>query len=111
VAWKSRITFSGDANTHMARYFDARKLPVRIRPRSTVEGFVYTKLDEGVKYLNVLLVHPQRVQQFELVIPVPGIQLERHRHTVTALREQVGVQEVDDEGLRRAASTSRSAAA
>jgi hypothetical protein len=67
AAWKSRITFGGDANTRMSRHFDARKMPILIPPHSTVEGFVYTKLDEGMKYLSVLLVHPQRPLQFEWV--------------------------------------------
>ena len=66
-----------------------------------MEGFVYTKLDEGVKYLGVLLVHPQRVLQFEWVANVPGVQLGHQQRDFAALREQVGVQDVDDEGLRR----------
>ena len=102
AAWKSRLTFGGDANTRMARHFDAHKMPTLIPPRSTVEGFVYTKLDEGVKYLGVLLVHPQRVLQFEWVANVPGVQLGHQQRDFAALREQVGVQDVDDEGLRRA---------
>ena len=32
AAWKSRLTFGGDANTHMSRYFDARKMPILIPP-------------------------------------------------------------------------------
>jgi hypothetical protein len=32
AAWKSRIPFGGDANTRMARYFDARKMPILIPP-------------------------------------------------------------------------------
>ena len=67
-----------------------------------MEGFVYTKLDEGVKYPGVLLVHPQRVLQFEWVANVPGVQLGHQQRDFAALREQVGVQDVDDEGLRRA---------
>jgi hypothetical protein len=102
AAWKSRITFGGDANTRMSRHFDAHKMPILIPPHATVEGFVYTKLDEGVKYLSVLLVHPQRVLQFEWVAPVPGIQLGHQQRALAALREQVGVQDVDDEGLRQA---------
>src|SRR5215510_1606159 len=102
AAWKSRLTLGGDANTNMSRYFDRRKMPILIPPRSTVEGFVYTKLDEGVKYLSVQLFHPRRILQFEWVAPVPGIQAGFRRLNVVALREQVGVHEVDDEGLRRA---------
>ena len=102
AAWKSRLTFGGDANTRMARHFDAHKMPILIPPRSTVEGFVYTKLDEGVKSLSVLLVHPQRPLQFEWVADVPGIQLGHRQHALAALREQVGVQDVDAEELRHA---------
>src|SRR5262245_34753776 len=102
AAWKSRITFGGDANTRMARHFDERKMPMLVPPRSTSEGFVYTKLDEGVKYLSVLLFHPKRIRQFEFVVPVPGVQLLYQRLDFTALRQKYGVQEVDDEGLRQA---------
>ena len=84
----------------MSRHFDARKMPTLIPPHSTVEGFVYTKLDEGVKYLSVLLVHPQRILQFEWVADVPGVQLGHRQRALAALREQVGVQDVDNEGLR-----------
>jgi LssY C-terminus len=102
AAWKSCLTFGGDANTRMSRYFDERKMPMLIPPRSTVEGFVYPKLDEGVKYLSVLLFHLKRIRQFESVVPVPGVQLLYHRLDFAALRQQFGVQEVDDEGLRHA---------
>jgi hypothetical protein len=102
AAWKSRLTFGGEANSRMSRYFDERKMPMLIPPRSTVEGFVYTKLDEGVKFLSVLLFHPNRIRQFEFVIPVPGIQLLYHQLDFAALRQTYGLQEVDDEGLRQA---------
>jgi hypothetical protein len=62
AAWKSRLPFGGDANTRMARHFDAHKMPILIPPHSTVEGFVYTKLDEGVKYLSILgTPHPSQL--------------------------------------------------
>jgi LssY C-terminus len=102
AAWKSRITFGGDANTRMSRHFDERKMPMLIPPRSTVEGFVYTKLDEGLKSLSVLLFHPNRVRQLNFVIPVPGIQLRYQQLDFAALRQKFGVQEVDDEGLPHA---------
>jgi hypothetical protein len=50
----------------------------------------------------VLLIHPQRILRFEWVANVPGVQLEHQQRALAALREQVGVQDVDDEGLRRA---------
>jgi hypothetical protein len=102
AAWKSRLTFGGDANTRMSRHFDERKMPTLIPPRSTAEGFVYTELDEGAKFLSVLLVHPGRTRQFEFVVPVPGVQLLSHRLDFAALRQTYGLQEVDDEGLRQA---------
>jgi hypothetical protein len=73
-----------------------------IPPHSTVEGFVYTKLDEGAKFLSVLLFHPKHLRQFEFVVPIPGVELLSHRLDFAAMRQTYGVQEVDDEGLRQA---------
>ena len=50
----------------------------------------------------MLLVHPQRPLQFEWVADVPGVQLGHRQRALAALQAQVGIQDVDDEGLRRA---------
>jgi len=44
-----------------------------IPPGATVEGYVYTHVDEGLKSINVDLVGNQRVQSFNMAIKVPGL--------------------------------------
>jgi hypothetical protein len=74
VAWMFRSGFSAQARREMQMYFDAQALSWFVPHGNTVEGFIHTNQDDGVKYVSVLLYHPGRTKALEYVVKIPGIQ-------------------------------------
>jgi len=46
---------------------------VLIEPDSRHEGFVFTRLDEGTKHVEITLLSPERSRKFDMFVPVPGV--------------------------------------
>jgi hypothetical protein len=76
AAWKSHSFASGEANRAMNRYFVDQHIPLYIAPQRTISGFVYTNLDEGVKYVAVDLLGygAREYKSFWFVAEVPGLE-------------------------------------
>ena len=76
AAWKSHYFASGEANRAMNRYFVDQHIPLYIAPHRTVSGFVYTNLDEGIKYVAVDLLGlgAREYKSFWFVAEVPGLE-------------------------------------
>ena len=74
VAWMFRSGFSSQAKRDMQVYLDRQAMRPRAPKGHTVEGFVHTNKDYGVKHVSVVLYHPGRTKAFEFVVEVPGIQ-------------------------------------
>ena len=101
VAWMFRSGLSAQGERAMQVYLDEKAMRLHVPPRGTVDGFVHTNQDDGVKYVSVVLYHPGRTKTFDFVVEVPGV-----RRTLRAdFNEAVPPEsrrEVDLEGLRRA---------
>jgi len=74
VAWMFRSGFSSQGQRDMQRYLDRHAMRLDIASGATVAGFVHTHEDFGVKYVSVVLFHPDRTKAFDFVVEVPGIQ-------------------------------------
>ncbi|MEE4188338.1 MAG: LssY C-terminal domain-containing protein, partial [Roseobacter sp.] len=77
VAWNFRRFKDGEdtrSRTYeqKADYFLDRQIPVRIPPKSTVSGFVYTHLDPGRKAFTVELLGQNKTLSFDYFQGVPG---------------------------------------
>lgn len=72
AAWISR-SFGESGGDEKILYFLEQHIPVRILPKSTNNGFVYTNLDPGGKAFAVILVGERAVRQFEFVQAIPGL--------------------------------------
>jgi hypothetical protein len=49
-----------------------------IRPGDTLEGFVFTGLDEGTKRVAVKLIGPAGAKEYAFTIPVPGLRIDHY---------------------------------
>ena len=79
AAWKSHYFAAAGANRSMNQYFHDQHIPLVIEPQQTVSGFVYTNLDEGLKYVNVDLAREGQYNSFWFVLEVPGLEADYKR--------------------------------
>ncbi len=102
VAWMFRSGFSAKAEKDMQVYLDRQAMPLRVPVGETVEGFVHTNQDYGVKYVSAVLYHPGRTKAFEFVLEVPGIEADYTQVEFDKAVPPGTRREVDRAGLRRA---------
>ena len=100
AAWKSHFFLGGKANHQMDIFFDTEHVPVSVAPGATVEGFVYTNLDEGVKYVEVDVRGERSRSRFDFQIEVPGIELDYQRVDWEKFATDTDFREVDEPELR-----------
>src|SRR5262249_475716 len=73
------------ANRRMDAFFQQHALGWGvIRPGATVEGFVFTSLDEGTKQFAVKLLTADGVKEFAFSIPIPGLRIDHHGKQLAA---------------------------
>jgi len=102
VAWMFRSGLSAHGERDMQVYLDETAMRLHVPPRGTVEGFVHTNQDDGVKYVSVVLYHPGRTKTFDFVVEVPGIEADYTQADFNKAVPPESRREVDLEGLRRA---------
>ncbi|MBA1446738.1 MAG: hypothetical protein M3H12_14165 [Chromatiales bacterium] len=86
----------------MAADFEMKHLPVvEIKAGQAEEGFVYSNLDQGVKYFEVMLLHPPwQTKLFDFVIEIPGLKTDYQQVDFEAL-DAAGVTGLDIVSLGR----------
>lgn len=68
------------ANDEMDELFAERSTGNQlIAPNETIEGFMFTQLDEGTKHVEVGLLNPEDSVVFDLILPVPGVKADHQR--------------------------------
>jgi hypothetical protein len=73
------------ANRRMDAFFQEHGIGWGVsRPGGTLEGFVFTTLDEGTKQFTVRLVGPAGAKEFAFSIPVPGLRIDHHSKQLDA---------------------------
>jgi hypothetical protein len=102
VAWMNRSGFSSQSKWDMQVYFDEQSMRLYVPAGKTVEGFVHTNKDYGVKYVSVVLYHPGHTKTFEFVVDVPGIEADYTQVDFDAVVPPHSTREVNREQLRRA---------
>jgi hypothetical protein len=102
VAWMFRSGLSAQAEWAMQVYLDETAMPLQVPAGGTVEGFVHTNQDYGVKYVSLVLYHPGRTKTFDFVVEVPGIEADYTRADFDTAVPRAIRREVDLEGLRQA---------
>jgi hypothetical protein len=75
AAWQVHGWFPSATNASIDAHFRQLRLPLRVGPGETISGFVFTNLDQGVKYINVECIGAGAVQvrRFAFLAKVPGL--------------------------------------
>ena len=102
VAWMFRSGFSSQGQQDMQLFLDRQAMRIHIPRGQTVEGFVHTNKDYGVKYVSVVLYHPGRSKTLDFVVEVPGIRADYTQVEFDKAVPPETLSEVDRDGLRRA---------
>lgn len=102
AAYKGHFLFRPFTNVRMDEYFYDYRLDPYVPPQGATEGFVFTNLKLGTKEVRVRLYGPQRVEDFEFFVQVPGFNADYHQVDWEALRRQTTTDFETEEGLRKA---------
>lgn len=102
VAWMFRSGFSAQAKQEMQVYLERQSVQLLVPSGKSVQGFIHTNQDYGVKYVSVLLYHPGRTKTFEFVVEVPGIKADYRQVDFDKAVPPDTRREVDRDALRRA---------
>ena len=72
VSYRFRGVFSFAANHARDAFFLQRQISNILPPHSRTTGFVYGVLDAGVKYAHIAVASSNRLETFDLALPIPG---------------------------------------
>jgi hypothetical protein len=72
VSYKFHGAISFAANRARDRFFLEHEMANILPPHTETTGFVYSVLDNGIKYAHVMLAGDHRVETFDFALPIPG---------------------------------------
>jgi hypothetical protein len=98
---KNHFFLGGGENEKMDDYVYDQKLRINIPAEATVEGFVYTNRDKGIKVVNVDLVGDEELLEFNFILEVPGLKADYLEVDFDNLYPDSEIVEVDVPGLKR----------
>ena len=80
-AWQVHGRLTGATNARIDAHFRELQLPLWVGPGETVSGFVFTNLDQGVKYVSVECVGSGAVEvrRFAFLTKVPDLRTDYER--------------------------------
>jgi len=72
VAYRFHGLMSLAANRARDEFFLSHQIASILPAHSKTTGFMYGVLDAGIKYANLVIAGPKRVETFDFALPVPG---------------------------------------
>ena len=104
VYWLNRLRAPRDANRRMEDRFYALHFQSPVFPGQTKSGFIFTRLDEGIKALDLDLVGlGEKMYSFTFAVSVPGFRADYDRVDFYALYHPDSLVSIEtEEELRRA---------
>jgi hypothetical protein len=102
TSWKNHFFLRDQENKKMDHYMYDQQVHLDIPPRSTVEGFVYTNRDHGVKVVSVRLLADHELKEFTFIIDIPGFKADFLEVDFENLYAEGEIMEVDLSRLRDA---------
>ncbi len=94
------------ANRRMDALFASRAIGNHyVSPGHTIEGFVFTPVDEGTKNVPVTLLGPEGTQAFSLFVQVPGGRADHISVDFEALHAGESIRDLDNGTVSAIAST------
>jgi hypothetical protein len=105
VAWIGHRLFRAEANRRIDAHLSRLALAASVEPFGVVSGFVFTNLDEGIKYANFELVSPDaqqpQLRRFSFLAEVPGHSTDFQKVNWSGLYPSAKVRDLDETGLRQ----------
>ena len=92
------------SNDRMNTYFLQNEMAQIIPPGKTVSGFVYTNMDLGAKYAQVVLVGPKgtKPKLLSFLLPVPGLRTHHNELLLNGRSRPEETVSYEEAGLREA---------
>ena len=103
VAWIGHRPFASAANQRVDEHLNRLGLPSVVDPQATTSGFVFTNLDEGIKYASFELVAPgpqPELRRFSFLTEVPGHATDFQKVNWNRLYPSAKLRDLDEVGLR-----------
>ena len=103
VAWHGHRPLAGAANRRIDAHLTRLGLPELVEPRGVASGFVFTNLDEGLKFASLELVgagEQAPVRRFHFLTEIPGHAHDFQRVEWNRLYPSAKVRDLDEEGFR-----------
>jgi len=100
VAYLNRLCWSPEENKRMRLYFESLNMTWAIPADSAVSGFIHTRTDPGLKYINVTLWSLHGVKRFRFLVEAPGIKADYQEVDIKKLYSPEDYIECDEERLR-----------
>lgn len=94
--------FSDSANARIDAHFRALRLPQSVGPGETVSGFVFTNLDEGLRYVSLELIGSTalQVRRFAFLARVPDLNADYLQFKGEKFYEKSALQDLDEAAFR-----------
>jgi len=96
-------TTSESLNIKIRDYFNRQAIERNIPPGRVESGFVYTRKDPGVKYINVMLFALKRKETFVFYLEVPGLKTDFERVDFDSLYPESEIIDLKDKDELREA--------
>jgi LssY C-terminus len=103
AAYQMHSLFGRAGNERMDEFFESQAIDGRVPAESARSGFVFTNLDEGVKYVTVQLFGPNESPLLYFLLDVPGIRTDYAQVDLDALYAEDELLDLDSEAQLRAA--------
>jgi hypothetical protein len=98
AAYMNHLPFAFSVNELIDQYFQGQAFDGYIPSGGEAEGFVYTNIDPGIKFVNVTLYGPKRIESFPFLFEVPGITTDYQRVDFKRLNSNNEMVNIETEG-------------
>ncbi len=76
VARLNHRSFSPELNRTIDQFYYDRAIGTSVPPGEQSSGFIFVRLDRGIKYVPIELFWVDRTELFEFFVPVPGLKVD-----------------------------------
>jgi hypothetical protein len=95
VAYMFHRVLSGERNQQLDAHLLSTAMPLEVPPRGEAQGFVYTHLGEGARYVPVEVLSDGRVRAFHFIAEVPGGRWDFEKVDFAAIYPRSEVRDLD----------------
>ncbi len=100
TSWKNHFFLGGRENDKMDEYMYEEEIDLVVEARSTLEGFLYTNRDRGIKFVSVDLLADHELLEFAFVVEIPDFKADYQTVDFDSLYPPDQIQDLDLAGLR-----------